>query len=231
MIYVTGDLHGEIDIRKLGANAWPVGTRLTRDDYLIVAGDFGLVWDGSDQESYWRNWLSEKPWTTLFVDGNHENFDLLEQFPQLEKWGGTVASIAPNIYWLKRGEVFEIDGIKILAFGGGMSHDQDSRTPGMSWWVQEMATYNDLDNAERNLNRHNWQVDYVISHVVPFHEVISFMPRAPYLKGFGQDRTEHILEEIKRKLDFRKWYFGHLHLDQEKGRFRCLYYNIREIGS
>ena len=39
MIYVTGDLHG----------AWydPRFNLLKQDDYAIICGDFGLIWDGT----------------------------------------------------------------------------------------------------------------------------------------------------------------------------------------
>lgn len=38
-VFVTGDLHGGLDIQKL--RDWEAGERLTRSDFLIVAGDFG----------------------------------------------------------------------------------------------------------------------------------------------------------------------------------------------
>lgn len=77
MIYVTGDIHGEVDISKLNTQNF---SQAKEGDYLIICGDFGLIWDikPSKNEEYWLKWLSKKPWTTLFVDGNHENFDRLK---------------------------------------------------------------------------------------------------------------------------------------------------------
>ena len=51
-------------------------------------------------------WLSEKPWTTLFVDGNHENFDRLKNYPITEEWGGKVQKIYDKVYHLMRGEIY-----------------------------------------------------------------------------------------------------------------------------
>ena len=51
-------------------------------DYVVIAGDFGGLWDGSQKDQYWLDWLNKKPFTTLFVDGNHENFDLLNTLPE-----------------------------------------------------------------------------------------------------------------------------------------------------
>lgn len=231
MIYITGDLHGEIDIKRLGGNAWPIGKELSKQDFLVVAGDFGLVWANAKEELYWRNWLNDRNWTTLFIDGNHENFDLLEQFPVEEKFGGKVARITDSIFWLKRGEVFTLEDKKIFTFGGGMSHDREYRTPGKSWWPQEQSNQSDFDNAINNLEKHEWNVDCVVSHVPPFCEILGFMPRAQSLKGYGCDWAEHHLDEIKRRLNFKKWYFGHLHLDQTISRFCALYYKIVELGA
>lgn len=40
-VWVTGDVHGSIDIGKLSGRRWPEGKGLTRGDLLIVCGDFG----------------------------------------------------------------------------------------------------------------------------------------------------------------------------------------------
>ena len=60
-VWVTGDVHGSIDIGKLSGRRWPEGKGLTRDDPLIVCGDFGMPWDGSNEERYWLGWLAERP--------------------------------------------------------------------------------------------------------------------------------------------------------------------------
>ena len=79
MIYVTGDTHGEVDFAKLHLFAGE-NPRLTKEDYLIVAGDFGAVWNSQTLALTLKPY-TELPFTVLFVDGNHENFDLLESFP------------------------------------------------------------------------------------------------------------------------------------------------------
>ncbi len=79
MIFITGDLHGENDIHKLSTSCFAMQKTLSRSDYVIICGDFGLVWDDSPTDRYWLKWLDGKPWTTLWIDGNHENFDLLKK--------------------------------------------------------------------------------------------------------------------------------------------------------
>lgn len=90
MILITGDIHGSHDISKLDNTQNPIFKKLTKEDYLIICGDFGLVWYNDMADTLWRTWLDEKPFTTLFVDGNHENFDLLYEFPEEEWHGGRV---------------------------------------------------------------------------------------------------------------------------------------------
>ncbi|MFR1808666.1 MAG: calcineurin-like phosphoesterase, partial [Pygmaiobacter massiliensis] len=71
MIYVTADLHGDVDrLRSL-----PV--KLGRKDTLIVLGDFGFLWDGSKAEKKMLKWLGKRRYQLLFLDGAHENYDLL----------------------------------------------------------------------------------------------------------------------------------------------------------
>jgi hypothetical protein len=62
MIYVTGDTHGSIDIRKLLENE--VTNKITEQDYLIICGDFGLVWNYKKEdrkERKWLKWLNDRP--------------------------------------------------------------------------------------------------------------------------------------------------------------------------
>lgn len=88
-VYVTGDVHGraEYGSSRFTSKSWPLGRTLTRDDVVIVAGDFGFVWDGSNAEKYWLDWFESKPWTTCFVDGNHENHHALANLP-VREWNG-----------------------------------------------------------------------------------------------------------------------------------------------
>ena len=82
MVYITGDTHG--DFHRFSTSKFPAQKEMSRDDFVIVCGDFGGIWNGGTNEAYWLTWLSEKPFTLLFVDGNHENFDIIEKLPEKE---------------------------------------------------------------------------------------------------------------------------------------------------
>lgn len=81
MIYITGDCHG--DWRRFSLDCFPEQKEMTRNDYVIICGDFGL-WHDTSSERYWLDWLNNKPFTTLFVDGNHENYDRLNNFEEID---------------------------------------------------------------------------------------------------------------------------------------------------
>ena len=94
-IFVTGDIHASYDIAKLSESCFDTAG-LTKDDYVIICGDFGLVWNNSASEQYWLRWLDARPFTTLFVDGNHEGFSLLNSLPETTWNGGAVHQVASS---------------------------------------------------------------------------------------------------------------------------------------
>ena len=121
-IYVTGDIHGT-PFPRLNTKMFPDQKHLTKDDYVIICGDFGVIWNDTKTEKYLLDDLQERNFTTLFVDGNHENFDRLNTYP-VETWhGGKVHKIRPNVIHLMRGQVFHLQGKTFWTFGGARSHD------------------------------------------------------------------------------------------------------------
>lgn len=135
-IYVTGDTHRNLDTLKLGLFADKI-PQLTKDDYVIICGDFGGVWAERTLEDDLKI-FENLPFTVLFVDGNHENFWLLNSYPVTEWHGGKVHIIKPDIIHLMRGQVFELEGNTIFTFGGATSVDKAFRVEGESWWAKEM---------------------------------------------------------------------------------------------
>lgn len=209
MIYVTGDTHADINISKLNTKNFPQQKELTKKDYLIICGDFGLVWDGSARERHWQNWLSNKNFVTLFVDGNHENFDMLRSIPLIEKFGGYVREVAPSIYHLERGQVLTIDKKKIFVMGGARSIDKKDRIEHISWWEEEIPSKEEMERAINNLDAVDWEVDYVITHCAPksVQKLIS--------EWYENDPVVSFLERVCSDLKFKRWYFGHYHIDKK----------------
>lgn len=224
-IFVTGDVHRtEIDKFINFANNHK---DLTKEDYLIVAGDFGAIWD-ANEDSQILNLYNDFPWTTLWVDGNHENFDLLEQYDSEEWHGGLVQRNNKSVIHLMRGQVYTIDNVTLFTMGGAASIDKAYRVEGKSWWKQEMPSNEELDIALQNLKNHNMTVDYVITHccgnICKNRIDHMFMAHHDLLN----DWFDYL--EYDEKLNFKKWFFGHYHVDREVDeRHRCLYDNILQI--
>ena len=154
MVYLTGDTHGELDRFKHGRLRW-----LGKRDIVVVLGDFGFVWDGSKEEQKKLDWLRKRPYTLLFLDGAHENYDLLAQYPVEERFGGRVQALGGNVYHVCRGSVLELEGKKYLCFGGTESPDKEEREAGYNWWPQEMPSDEEYAACETNLEANGWQVD------------------------------------------------------------------------
>ena len=224
MIFITGDTHGTHDFRKLNSHNFPEQKQMTQQDYLIITGDFGAVWNGDAEDRWLLNWYNTRNYTTLFIDGNHENHDMLNSYP-IEEWnGGLVHRVMPNVLHLMRGQVFTLQDSTFFTFGGAMSTDKESRKEFISWWSQELPTYQEQNTALDNLDKHNYQVDYVITHTAPTHVV-----RRLVGQYMVEDPTGKILDEFFMRTSFKRWFFGHLHMDQQWDKFIALYDKVRQI--
>jgi len=209
MIYITGDTHIPVDIQKLGMSNFKEQKNMNKNDYVIISGDFGGVWNNSKEELYWRKWLREKNFTTLFVDGNHENFDLLNQYEVKEWNGGKVHFINDSIIHLMRGQIYTIEGNKIFVMGGATSIDKSFRTEGVSWWKEEIPSCTEVAEALNNLEKNNWKVDYVITHTTS-NEI---MKKMEYMKECNA--LNIFFDFLQVNLNYKHWFFGHFHDDKD----------------
>ena len=210
MLYLTGDTHG--DFRRFSTQAFPEQKTMTRKDTVLICGDFGGLWDTSPRCRHLLDELERRPFTTAFVDGNHENHPLLASYPEENWMGGRIHRIRPNIIHLMRGEVYTLEGKTFFTFGGAPSHDRQWRVEGESWWPEEVASPKEIERARQNLNRVGWKVDYVVTHTV-WNTLISQLDPILWKKPVPNP-TEGFLEEVRYKLDYQWWFAGHFHLDQ-----------------
>ena len=233
-VFVTGDTHGPMSIGRLDANNFPKGKELSKEDYVIICGDFGLIFDveESDEEREWLSWLNNKPWTTLFIDGNHENFHRLNNYPVSEWHGGKVHMIRPSVIHLMRGQVFNINGYKWFTYGGAESVDRIYRVINKSWWPQETPSIDDYNEALKNLRKNNFKVDYIVTHAMPadYLEQLfyrTYSTKTPYqLYDF-----KTILNDEQSRCLYRDWFCGHYHMNYDfKKNFHMLYNKIVEVN-
>lgn len=220
MIYLFGDTHGTDDVQKV-FDFFEGECRecaLTKSDYLIILGDAGICWDDGSKDIWLRRKLMELPVTTLFIDGNHENFELLNDYPVTMWNGGKVHKIEDDIIHLMRGQVFEIDGKTFFTFGGAQSVDKGDRTEGISWWPEEMPNDEEYEEGLVNLDACDYSVDYILTHTAP-EEVLSEMGVNVF---DGTEELSRYLANIASSTEFLAWYFGHFHEDMDFDEFHCL---------
>ena len=225
--FITGDTHGTLDLDKVIRFFDEHEGEYSEEDYLIICGDVGVCGFSASRERATREALRNLPVTVLFVDGNHEHHQNLNDYP-VEEWnGGKVHRIENTIIHLMRGQVYDINGTTFFTFGGAYSVDKYIRQEGIDWFPEEIPSREEYEEGWNNLEKTGFQVDYIISHTAP-REVAAAI-------GFGEMSDDEIelrqyLQRVADNTDFTAWYFGHFHQDEEvEGQFFCLYDDIIEL--
>lgn len=206
MIYITGDMHG--DFSRFHT---PQIRKLKKGDTLIVTGDFGFLWDDSFEEQKILKILGKKKFNICFVDGAHENFKLLDQM-EVSTWnGGKVHHFSGGLYHLMRGQIYNIEGKSIFTMGGGVSPDKDIRDESNP--LNRPPSPQEFIEAAQNIESFGGKVDYIITHE-PTMRIKNFLE----LRNPNVDEKTGLLnaflEELSDNCEFKKWYFGSLHIDK-----------------
>ena len=208
MVYITGDTHG--DYRRFND---PRLRSLRREDILIVCGDFGFIWDGSRAEERTLRRLSKKKFTICFLDGTHENFDLLDRYP-VEMWnGGKVHVISEGIYHLMRGQVFTLDGLTYFTMGGGESPDYEIRVEHNTWSKAEIPSKQELLDAAHVVDRTGGNIDIILTHEPPL-KIKAFLQLKDNKEAVRVTGLNTFFDELASFCKFKRWFFGALHEDK-----------------
>ena len=244
-IYITGDTHGTEDWEKLNTRNFTEQKLMDPScDYLIIAGDFGGIWDGANQDEYIIKTYNKRNFTTLFIDGNHENHDFLDEYPVEEWHGGKVHKISDRVIHLIRGQVFDIDGITFFTMGGAESTDKQYRKEGESWWAREMPSDEEYKEAIENLRKVDFKVDIVLTHCAPEGYIGKNIP-AVFNSDLSRVLGCHMAGVVDRSgnrltrfldslitdygLKFDHWYFGHYHRDIDWDKFSLMFNRVKVL--
>lgn len=220
-VYVTGDTHGNLN-RFFGVDY----SRLTEKDYVIIAGDAGILFS-KNSDRYWHNLslLKLLAFKVLWVDGNHENHDWIDSLPVSTWNGGKIHKITENCYHLMRGQIYNIDGNTIFTFGGANSIDKDMRVHGLSWWEREIPSFTEENEGLDNLEKVGNKVDYIITHDCPSNILYRINPT------YNNYNVTRYLFEIDKNVEFKHWYFGHHHFDKTfDQKHTVLYSELVKLG-
>ncbi len=210
MIYITGDVHGDLsDLTSRNIN------KLKKGDTLIITGDFGFIWDNSKSELKALKALSKKKFRILFVEGVHENFELLDKYESTEFYGATAKKISDNIYCLNRGEIYTIEDKSIFCLGGGDVDDPIEKVDNDPLNNKSMPTDEELQYAVNNLQKNKRKVDAIITHEAPA-SVKRLIRRDSNINDLNM-----FLDTLLHNVKYESWYFGSLHTDRKLTNNLC----------
>ena len=221
--FLKGDIHGNLFEIIDFINRFNLG----KNDNIIILGDCGIAWrkDKKDLAQNIKLWNECGNGVKLyFIDGNHENFNILNSLPIENNMG----KIADNIYHLRRGQVYEFENKKILVCGGADSIDKYRRIENFTWWKEETISQETIDDIPAG------HYDYVLTHCCPrsvFEKNRIYLSTLQFLdENKINHSSEDMLEQLKNKITFDHWFFAHYHINRNLDeKFTCLFEDFREV--
>ena len=221
--FLKGDIHGNLFEIIDFINRFNLG----KNDNIIILGDCGIAWrkdkkDLAQNIKLWNECGNEVK--LYFIDGNHENFNILNSLPIENNMG----KIADNIYHLRRGQVYEFENKKILVCGGADSIDKYRRIENFTWWKEEAISQETIDNIPAG------HYDYVLTHCCPrsiFEKNRIYLSTLQFLdENKINHSSEDMLEQLKNKITFDHWFFAHYHINRNLDeKFTCLFEDFMEV--
>ena len=183
MIVLTGDTHREFD--RVFDFCEEYGT--TPEDILIVLGDAGINYYLDESDQMLKQELSRLPVTLLCIHGNHEERPAEINTYEERPWRDGVVYVEPefpSLLFAKDGEIYDLDGQRVMVIGGAYSVDKFSRLcSGAPWFPSEQLDEKIKCRVEARLEKAEWQVDCVLSHTV----LLPYMPLYAFLPGIDQE--------------------------------------------
>lgn len=208
-IAILGDIHGSFSTLKILDNM--LGPEIKA---IIQVGDFGFYPECRER---WQRMGLTRP--VYVIDGNHERHDILDQDNGVQEMG-------PNLYFVPRGTVLDIDGRSVGFLGGAASVDKEIRlrdgehwSPGENIKRSEVARFDAVES-----------VDLLVTHVPPQSVIQQHFDPAT-LEWFGlpktwKDPNADVVEKLWTRLGKPQLVCGHMHRGVIEGPVRIL--NIGE---
>lgn len=213
MIYITGDMHG--DIKQ--AEKIMKKIIIKPENILIILGDFGGNYYLNKKDEYFKNAINEYGIKIFAIRGNHDanpanvkNISLIKQYNGY----GYIEEKFPNIFYAKNCQNYIIENNEFLVLGGAYSVDKWYRLENNKiWFPDEQMTE---EEQKKFLEYYkNIKIDNILSHTCPY----SIIPKHLFLPQINQsmvdNRTEFFLEEVKNKFHYNNWFFGHFHANEK----------------
>lgn len=162
-IVVAGDWHGNEEWAVSVIRRVPTLLAGESQRLILHLGDFGIWPDKAGRVYLDRvsEALAQAGAELWFVDGNHEDFDRLDQLDRKPAADGRVV-VAPRIMHLPRGHRWTWHGLTWLACGGAVSLDRAVRIEDLDWWPQEEIT-----TAQEVAISNSGHADVMVCHDCP----------------------------------------------------------------
>ena len=229
MFYINADPHG--DYNKI--DNFRFRMNLDKNDTMILLGDVAANYFGDERDKVRKEWLNNMGITVFCIQGNHEmRPHHLSQYKLVDFKGGKVwvDDKYPNVLFAKDGEIYDFDGNKCIVIGGAYSVDKPVRLlRGWKWFEDEQPSNEIKHFVEEQLGKNAWKIDYVFSHTCP----INYEPVECFLPGLDQKSvdksTEIWLGLIESKLDYKKWFIGHYHIDKNIDKMQFLFNSFESL--
>jgi 3-oxoacid CoA-transferase subunit A len=220
MIFVTGDTHREFDrLYSLCGN---------EDAMLIILGDTGINYCLDNRDVYLKDYLNRLGIKLFCIRGNHEERpENISSYKEAEMFGGKVfmEEAYPNLIFAKDGEIYNINGNKVLVIGGAYSVDKEYRLLyGYKWFKDEQLTEDEMARIYEKVKGEHF--DIVLTHTCPH----KYEPTEVFLNGLDQskvDKTmEKFLDQVEENIDYDKWYCGHYHTNKKIDKMEFMFKSV-----
>jgi len=232
MVYITGDIHGEV----YRVSEMIEKYEITPNDVIVILGDVGMNYYGNkhgDRRNKKR--LNNFGIPILCIHGNHEMRPETLITYREEPWmGGTVyfEEEFPNLFFAKDGEIYDLEGIKAIAIGGAYSVDKWYRLQrNIHWFPDEQPSVEIKTRVEKKLDDLGWQIDAVLTHTCPY----GYIPREAFMSCVDQstvdNSTELWLDTLEKKLNYKAWYCGHWHIEKRIDKIHFLFESVETVSS
>ena len=147
------------------------------------------------------------------ITGNYDNIPRFNKLDTMLAFDGVVGRMSSTVFHLKNGNIYNINGKSYFIMGGGFSIDKQRRTPGVTWWPEEMPNHEEYKLGIDSLNKVNHKVDYLLTHTCSTSEFDDICDEfgTRLLKIAGEEELRDYLEVVIQETQYLRHYYGHFH--------------------
>lgn len=215
MLALIGDIHGEF------ATLNRLLQQLPAEATVIQVGDYGLWPEPGPRvraaiSEYLPPPRPDPSRPVYWIDGNHE-------WAPLTRGVTAVTHVSRNSWFIPRGTVLELAGLRIGFLGGADSVDRQWRIPEVSWFEDERISPADATRLLTNVGSE--PLDLLVTHTPPACIVEAMLGHREVWPEFHG--SAKAVEGVWQALGQPPLVAGHMHQSYGTGNIRVL--DINEV--